>query len=84
MYPRLQYVRGYALGVARSELSIKQRILSILVIGRYFFQVTKWSRVIRARLFGADFGAGNADILRRNVVGVEARNCHNDKGDIRA
>ena len=79
-YPRIQYVRGYLLGIAYSELATKQRGLCLLVIVRYLFQVTKWTRIVRSSLFETDFGAGNAEILGGNTGSTEPLIRRNYKG----
>ena len=77
-YPRIQYLRGYVSGIAHSDLGLLEKVICFLVIGRYLFQVTKWLNVLRSSLFGDDFGAGNAEILRQNSA--RANRCDFDQG----
>ena len=79
-YPRLVFLRGYLDAVATSRLSFTERILCYIAIARYLLQVSKWPRVIRGSLFGAEFGEGNTEVLRANVVtqetGIRRRTAH--------
>jgi hypothetical protein len=67
-YPHFQYLRGYVLGINRSRLPIREKLLCCLALGRYIFQFHKWRRVAQSMIFGSNFGDGNAEILNQNTV----------------
>ena len=67
-YPRLKYLDGYFNAIGNSRLSLAQKFLCRVAIGRYLLQVSKWPRVVLESILGRQLFDGNAEILSSNAA----------------
>lgn len=51
-FPRLRLLGGYLRAIRRAPIGARERARCLAVVGRYLFQVEKWSRVARTMLRG--------------------------------
>jgi glycosyltransferase involved in cell wall biosynthesis len=67
-YPRLKYLDGYFDAINKSRLSLGQKMLCRMAVGRYLLQVSKWRRVLLESIFRRQLFDGNAEILKSNAA----------------
>jgi hypothetical protein len=67
-YPRLKYLDGYFNAIGNSRLSLAQKFLCRVAIGRYLLQVSKWPRVLLESILRRQIFDGNAEILSSNAA----------------
>ena len=67
-YPRLKYLDGYFNAIGNSRLSLTQKFLCRVAIGRYLLQASKWPRVVLESILRRQVFDGNAEILSSNAA----------------
>jgi hypothetical protein len=62
-FHRLRIVKGHLDAIRRTRLTLRDTVGCYLAISRYFFQFSKWPRVVRSMLSGEGAGGGFLDKL---------------------
>lgn len=66
-FPRLRLLGGYVSAIRRAPISAAEKARCLSIVGRYLFQVEKWSRILRSVFRGSGvirYGEEDREALR--------------------